>query len=181
MKTFSFENSKVKMKILAFFLDNPSKEFYESEVRKRIGVSSGSANRYLKELAREGILVMSKKGAMNFFMLDAGSTLAKKLKVARSFSMPVTQEIKKLGKDLGVKIYLYGSVARGEDTEKSDWDLLVIGEAKMDALERGIRPLEQKFRREIKALLLTKRDWARMKAKDPAFYERAEKDRIEIA
>ncbi len=169
-----------KEKLTAFFLENPSKEFYETEVRKKTGISTGAVNNYLKELKSEGILLLNKRGAMNFYRLNRDDVRVKKLKVAYSMSLPLVKHIKNMGKKLGIKAYVYGSVARGEDTENSDWDLLVIGNVKLDALEKELKPIRSGFGGRIKVSVFTAVDWARMKKSDPAFYERVEKDKIEL-
>jgi predicted nucleotidyltransferase len=181
MKTISLEGSRVKMRILSFFLENPVHELYESEVRKRIGTSLGATNRYLKELAGEGALLLSKKGAMNFYRLNRESAIVKKLKVVHTLSLPSIKALESLGKHLGVKVYIYGSAARGEDVEDSDWDILVIGKVKPDELEREMKPIRHKSTRQIRISLFTNQEWAKMREKDPAFYERVDKDRIELA
>jgi len=63
-------------------------------------------------------------------------------------------------------IILFGSMARGEDDENSDVDLLVIGQRKKLDLSK----FEKKVGREIRAIVMRWGEW-RIKAKeDKAFY-----------
>jgi len=185
MKTIShanfFEKPSTRMKLVVFFLENPTREFYESEVRKKTGLSLGAVNKYLKELASEKILLLNKRGKMNFYMLNKENTLVKHLKITHNLSLPIIKAMKRLGKKLDLKIYLYGSVSRGEDVEDSDWDFLILGNIKSQLLEREMKPIRKHFSKKIKLSLFTKNEWLRMNKTDPAFYERVNKDKIEIA
>lgn len=175
------EKSSTRMKLLVFFLENPTKEFYESEVKKKTGLSLGAVNKYLKELASEKILLLNKRGKMNFYKLNRENSLVKHLKITHNLSLPVIESMRKLGKKLGLKIYLYGSVARGEDVEDSDWDFLILGNVKLQSIERDMKPIRRHSSKKIRMSIFTKNEWLKMSKKDPAFYERVNKDKIEIA
>lgn len=183
MKTISFKSiiwSSTALKLLTFFLENATQEFYEKQVKEKTKLSLGATNKYLKKLASENVLFLKKRGKMNFFQLNKGSPLIKHLKIAYNLSLPVVSLLKKVGKKLNVKLYLYGSVARGEDVEDSDWDLLVLGNKKLETLEKEIFEIRKKFRRRIKLTYFTRNEWINMSKKDPAFYEMVERDKIEL-
>lgn len=166
------------LKLLLFFFDNASSEFYESQIRKRTGLSLGSVNKYLKLLAKENFLLLRRKGKMNFYRLNRENTAAKYLKISYNLSRPIVARLKEIGSKSGIRIYLYGSVARGEDDERSDWDLLVIGSVKMPELEKGLNPIRKASGKEIRVLAFTNREWLELPKKDIALYQRLEKDRI---
>lgn len=183
MKTTSSKSilwdSSPLLKLLAFFFGT-SREFYETQVRERTGLSLGAVNKYLKLLAGEGFLLLEKRGKMNFFRLNRDSAVVKHLKIAYSLSAPAALRLKAVGRELGIETYLYGSVARGEDDENSDWDVLVIGSVGMNELEARVSPLRREFGKEIKITVFRRTEWLGLKEKDPAFYERLEKDRIRL-
>lgn len=184
MKTTSSESivwdSSVVLRLLVFFFGT-SREFYEKQVREKTGLSLGAVNKYLKLLADEGLLLLEKRGKMNFFRLNRDNAAVKHLKIAYSLSTPVAARLGVLGRELGAEFYLFGSVARGEDDENSDWDVLVIGSVGMNGLEAGVSPIRRDFGKEIKLTVLRRNEWLGLKEKDPAFYERLEKDRIRLA
>ncbi len=183
MKTISESiiwKSNVALKLLLFFFENASSEFYESQIKERTGLSLGSVNRYLKLLAQENLLLLRKKGKMNFYKFNKENTAAKYLKISYNLSSPIVSHLKEIGKKLGVKTYLYGSVARGEDDEKSDWDVLVLGNVKTPELERELYALRRGFDKEIRLTIFTRKEWLDLQKKDLAFYQRLEKDRIEL-
>ena len=181
MKSISKRKTNPRQILLEFFLENPTGNFYESEARKRAGVSLGAANKYLKKLSRESILLRERKGRMNFYRLNRDLPLIKQLKITHSLSLPQISRLRDIGKKLGLGIYIYGSAARGEDAEDSDLDILLIGNAKLAEIEKSISEIRKKSKKRIKLSIFTRVEWARMKKADPAFYERVEKDKKEIA
>jgi predicted nucleotidyltransferase len=184
MKTLSSKSiiwsSNTALKLLLFFFEHPTKEFYEKQVSTETKISLGAVNKYLRELANNGFLVLETKGKMKFFRLNRENMVVKQLKTAYSLSLPTTKLIADMGRKLGIKIYIYGSVARGEDVEDSDWDILAVGNVKLSDVEKEIRGIRENFNKKIKLMTFTSNEWIKMKEKDPAFYERVEKDRIEL-
>ncbi|MEW5759207.1 MAG: nucleotidyltransferase domain-containing protein [Candidatus Thermoplasmatota archaeon] len=184
MKTISSKNiiwkSSTALRLLIFFFENSTKEFYEKQVSNKTKISLGAVNKYLRELANEKFLILEMKGKMKFFRLNREGELVKKLKITYNLSLPIIKSLSNIGKKLGVKVYLYGSIARGEDIEDSDWDIFIIGNTKLENVEKELKTIRAKFNKKIKPMLFTENEWIKMKEKDPAFYERVEKDKIEL-
>ncbi len=85
-------------------------------------------------------------------------------------SKRVLIEIKKMSRELskgspGLSVYLYGSRARGDNTEDSDWDLLIVNEdsvSSFDDFEKLAFPFAEigwKYGEQITPLLYTKSEW----------------------
>lgn len=184
MKTISSKSiiwqSNTALKLLLFFLENPTREFYEKQVKEKTGLSLGATNKYLIRLAAENLLSLERRGKMKFFKLNRENMLVRQLKITYSLSLPIIDSLKEIGEKLGVKLYLYGSVIRGEDVEDSDWDVLVLGNVRLEDLEKAILPIRRKFEKKIKLMVFKRNEWIKMAEKDPAFYERVERDKIEL-
>lgn len=161
-------------------MKNPSGQFYESEIKKKSGLSTGAVNKHMKSLVKDRLVSMNKKGKMKFYRLNRDDLLVRQVKIMYSLSLSIVDKIKKAGRKLDIQIFLFGSVARGGDIEDSDWDILVIGEAKKNLIEREFNRIRKGFGKKIKILVFTKRDWMKMRKDDAAFYERVEKDKIEL-
>ncbi|MEA3343712.1 MAG: nucleotidyltransferase domain-containing protein [archaeon] len=183
MKTNSSESiiweSNIALKLLISFFTT-GRQYYEKEIHEKTGISQGAVNKYLKLLADENYLLLKKHGKMNFLKLNRDNPVVKHLKISYSLSQPLMHHLQAIAKQLGLKLYLYGSAARGEDDENSDWDILIIGDAKTSELEAKLYPIRKESEKEIKLTIFTKREWLNLHKKDPAFFERLEKDRIEL-
>lgn len=115
---------------------------------------------------------MEVKGNANFYKL-ADTAVNKQLKVARAvFALRPLSVIK--------DAYLFGSAARGEDNSESDFDILVTSKMTPADVAAITLPLSKKLGRQIKPVVFNPSEWASMRKKDPAFYERVEKDKIRL-
>lgn len=167
---------KVIITILDFFLRNPSKEFYETQIREKLKLARASVNKWLKYLIKADILLLSHKGRMNIYKFNQENPINKQLKILKN----LCDLLHKLGALKGkYEVYLYGSSARGEDLEDSDIDILVIGKRNNEIIDL-LSKLEKKINRRIKPSFYTELEWSQCARKDYAFYERVEKDKIRL-
>lgn len=171
-------DSSTTLKLLTYFMENPTQEFYAKEVSDKTGISTGATHDHLKKLFREGFLRTRERGRMTLYQLERESEVVKHLKIAYNLSKTVVDKLKEIGKKLGVEIHLYGSAARGENKEESDWDLLIIGNVDSSKLERNLGSIE--IDENLKFSLYSRSEWNQMEEKDPAFFERVEKDKIRL-
>jgi predicted nucleotidyltransferase len=121
-------NSQKVLSLLAKF---PDQDFYEREISRRLGISSGSANRALNELFSSGVITRRQKGKMYFYSIDhpdAAITTFKKI-INMLLIEPLSERLKKISN----RIVLYGSCAMGTDTSESDFDLFVVSSRKKEA------------------------------------------------
>ncbi len=170
--------SSTALKLLTYFMENPTQEFYAKEISDKTDISTGAAHNNLKKLSQEGFLKARERGRMTLYQLERKREVVKHLKIAYNLSKTVVNKLKEIGKKLDVEIYLYGSVARGENKEKSDWDLLIIGNVESSKLEKTLESI--KTDETLKPSLYSRTEWNQMEEKDPAFFERVEKDRIRL-
>lgn len=190
-----FKNENLT-KILEFFLQSPSIEFNQTELRGKLRMSKMTIIKWLSYLVKKEVINIKRVGVSNFYSLNKGKTIVKQLKILKNI-MDV-EELEDKFKDLDVDLqsYMYGSAARGEDIEDSDVDLLIISdhldsggravskkrprEVVGDRIISEIEELSRKIKRKIKPLFFKSSEWMNMEKKDKAFYERVEKDKIKI-
>lgn len=166
------------MKILSFFFRNQTKEFSQIELLRNIKIAKATLIKWMKMVMDEKIILMKKIGATNLYKLNNENTFVKHLKIL--FTISELEPIKELTKEHNVDSYIYGSSARGEDVEKSDVDMIFIGKPDVNDLRRGTASISKKIGKEIKIQVFSKHEWSLMARKDPAFYERIEKDKVKL-
>ncbi len=166
------------IKIISFFFKNPMEEFSQTNLITKVKLSKVTLIKQLKELVDAGILLIKRVGNVNLYRLNAENLFAKRLKVL--FILSELEQLKELSNKYNVEIYLYGSCARGEDTKESDIDIMVIGTIDKPLFLNEIKNLSEKIGKEIKAQIFSKQEWSLMARKDPAFYERVEKDKVKL-
>ncbi len=118
-------NHQKVLSLLAKFSDE---EFYEREVARQLGISSGSANRALNELFSSGVVTRRREGKMYFYSLDFSNAAITEFKKIINLLLiePLIAKLKKVSN----RIVLYGSCAQGTDTSESDLDLFVVSSNK---------------------------------------------------
>ena len=118
----------VNQKILSLLVKFSDQELYEREVARKIGVSSGSANRALNELFSSGVISRRREGKMYFYSIDSSNAALTEFKKIINILLiePLVAELKQMSS----RIVLYGSCALGTDTSESDLDLFVVSNSK---------------------------------------------------
>jgi predicted nucleotidyltransferase len=171
-------SNKSAAKILIFFLRHQTIQINLSEIIKKTGLAKGTALKWLDILIKNKALKFIKFGRTKVYSLNRENEGIKQLKKMDTLSL--ISEIKDLAAKNNLKAYLYGSAARGEDVEDSDIDILIIGKIKKEEIINEIKKISEKIRKKIKIEIFTEQGWSEMARKDPAFYERVEKDKIEL-
>lgn len=173
-----FITSKTKRNLLKLFLTHPSKAFYTREVAKLTGEPLNAVRRELGYLEKAGLLSAHREGNRKYY------------EVVREF--PFFAELKKIiystigfGDYLrdrlfgvqGIEIaFIYGSVARHEERERSDIDLFVVGGIEEEELHRLISDIEREIGREINYTLMDKKELTRRIRKGDPFIKRVLKE-----
>ena len=158
------------MKVLWFMLAHPGEEFYDRQICGLAKMSRAGTNVALRELDAAGLLTRNNRGRMAFYRLRTGDVLIAQLKIVSALAM-LNDLIDTLC-PLSLRIVLFGSTARGEDTAASDIDLFILTRAP-DAIRKVIRASGQEER--LKPVIHTPEEWARLRAQNEVFAEQIEK------
>jgi len=118
----------INQKILSLLAKFADQEFYEREVARKLGISTGSANRALNELYSTGAVKRRREGKMYFYSIDSSNAAFTEFKkmVTLLLIEPLVEELKKMSS----RIILYGSCALGTDNSDSDLDLFIVANSK---------------------------------------------------
>ena len=125
LKIFKLLSRKNTSTLLLYFLEHPTGKTYARQLRKEIQLSGVSILGGLRALLEAGILEVEEIGRVRRYELKRNEPVVKQLKVLLTINK-VTPLLGKF-RGSGVEVYLYGSAARGEDTEKSDIDIFIQG------------------------------------------------------
>ena len=159
------------------FLIESDEELSQTKIRNKIKMSKATLIKWLKYLEKNNFVNIKIEGVSKLYKLNKENTILKQFKILNNIIK--IQELTNLIKN-NIKIYLYGSCARGEDSKESDVDLLIIGNIKRHEIIEEINKLSKKLNKKITLQIFSELEWANLDKKDRAFYERVEKDKIEI-
>lgn len=145
--------SETRIKLLAQLIFGLNKEYHLRELGRMIKANPMQVGRELKKLEKINLVRKYRRGNMNIYSLNRKNIILDEIK--RIF-MKTDYLGELIRKELGGKAdfaFIYGSFAKGEESNSSDIDLFVIGNVDEDELINIIHKLEKKTSREINYVL----------------------------
>jgi predicted nucleotidyltransferase len=123
--------SKVRQRVLAVLFGAPDRSFYTNEVIGLAHSGAGAVQRELADLAAAGLVSVRKQGNQKHFQANATSPVFAELRslvlktsgladVLRAALLPLAPQI--------AVAFVFGSMAKQQDTVASDVDLLVVSD-----------------------------------------------------
>jgi predicted nucleotidyltransferase len=166
-------------KIMQYFFDNPYEEIHLRELSRKTNTSIFATKKIIDELVNKKILIEKKQGNQRLIKPNIDDQFFKQLKIAFSIKKiqdsKVIQHIEEKIPAIS-SITLYGSTAQGKDDNKSDIDLLVIGQKNNINLSK----YEKEVGKEINLLIMKWSEWRTHAKQDKPFYREIVKDGIAL-
>ncbi len=138
--------------VLALLYGRPDREFYLNEIVRAVGAGTGAVQRELARLTAAGLLRRAVRGKQVYFQADADSPVFPEVRGLIVKTVGVVDVLREALAPLGSRIrlaFVYGSMARGDETTSSDIDLIIIGTARLFAVVAALASAQEKLRREI--------------------------------
>lgn len=167
--------SKPSLKILCFLGRRYRGEYHTRELVRQLKIGLGSASRYLKILEKEKLVIKEEKGKLSIYKANMENSLLRELKVV--FTLLEIDELIKDLKNVSSQIILFGSCAKGEDSEESDIDLFVLSN-KGKLVNKIISSHQNRIERKISPVIVNDMELRTLKQKDKPFYSQIKKGRI---
>lgn len=149
--------SKTRTSILKELIFNPNRDFHLRELSRKINITPIYVKKELQNLKELNLVLESKKANLNLFKINKNSPLFSELKniffKTEFLSEIIRKSIKKLEIDFA---FIYGSFAKGVESEESDVDLFVVGSVNEDELVKIVQRIEKKVGREVNYILWKK-------------------------
>jgi predicted nucleotidyltransferase len=144
-------SSKVRIALLSTFFLHPEKSFYLRELERITGEDYKNISTELRNLESIGLLTSTKSGNLKYFHLNPGFLIYSELKSIFFKVRGAPGLLKQVLSDLNdiECAFIYGSFAAGTENEKSDIDLMVVGEMPLEDLLKRLREPEKMLGREI--------------------------------
>ena len=157
--------SKISRALLDYFLLNKKESRYVNELARLLKLDPGNTFKKLKEFEVEWILSAEFKGKQNYYSLNLKYPLLKEYEKLYESKFGLVKALEeKLGKLKGLEeAFIFGSFAKGNFSDDSDIDLLVIGKHDFKELAKIISNLESRFSREINVVDFEKAEFLKRK------------------
>jgi predicted nucleotidyltransferase len=152
---------KTKRKILSLMLLHPDDRFYLRDISRKINVSQGTLHRDLKPLVWDGILLSESRVNQSYYSVNKNCPIYNELRgiIIKTFGVVnILEKSIELYRDKINFAFIYGSLAKGDDTGNSDIDLFVVGDIDYSGLSDSILSRENELGRPVNMFLLTPHD-----------------------
>ncbi len=167
---------KVRQRVLAVLFGTPDRSFYANEVIALAQSGTGAVQRELAALSEAGLLTVSKQGNQKHFQANAAAPVFAELRGLVLKTMGLADVLRVALAPLAPQIeaaFVYGSVARQQDTAHSDIDVMIVSPSLgygdvFGALESESTTLGRK----VNPTLYTPVEIARRREQDNAFVTR---------
>jgi len=143
---------QTRRNILGLLFAHADQAFYLREIIGTTGSGTGQVQRELENLVGVGLVLREKRANQVYFRANADASVFEELKgiVTKTFGVAdiLRDLLRPFAKRLDVA-FIYGSVARGEDTARSDIDLMIVGDVMLSELANALHEAEAKLKRPV--------------------------------
>lgn len=168
--------SKVQARVLGLLFGNPDRSFYANELFRLAGSGTGAGVRELSRLTASGLITVNKIGNQKHYQANREAPIFEELRgiVLKTFGMAdvLRQGLLPMADKISVA-FIYGSIAKGSDTAKSDIDIMVIGDnINYPEVYTALMPAEALLGRKVSPAIYNKADVHRKLKAENAFLTR---------
>ena len=167
----------VRREVLALLLGRPDERFYLREIVRSVGGGSGAVQRELKQLVDAGLVDREARGHQVYFAANREAPIFPELqaiveKTAGTVDV-LRASLATLVRAGSIDVALvYGSVAAGKQTARSDVDVLTVGTITLTELVPALRIAEQRLGREINSSVYPAREFREKLKRGAPFLQR---------
>jgi predicted nucleotidyltransferase len=150
----------------------PDRAFHAAEIIRRVQSGSGAVQRELAKLAKAGLITVTVSGNRKLYQANRASPIFPELYGLLAKTTGLVEPLRQTLAPLRPRIafaFVYGSVAKGTDTAKSDIDLMIVGDRlAYEKVYRALAQVEADLHRTVNPNIMTKAAWQQaVAAKNP--------------
>jgi uncharacterized protein len=163
---------KVRQEVLAATVLNPQRWWYQNDLARHLCVTPSSLQRELSSLVAAGILRSRRDGNRIYYQPDMTCPFLPELQGIFAKTIGLADVLKAALQpfDEGIELaFVYGSIARSEETSMSDVDLMLIGDVRLAELAIALRAIEQRLQRAVNPTLYTRDEFLKKVAEGNNF------------
>lgn len=168
--------TKTQRKLLGLLYGHPDRSYYANEIVRHANTGIGAVQRELERLTAAGLLNVEPVGNQRHYRANRDAPIFAELRGIVMKTFGVTDVVREVLEPLAKKIriaFIYGSLAKGTDTAKSDIDLMVISDSLTYADVFGaLEPAIGTLGRTINPTVYTRKELSKRVSDGNAFVKR---------
>lgn len=162
-----------QQRVLSLLFGQPRRSFFTREVIGLIGAGTGGVQRELKRLVGAGLVVQTSVGNQKHYQANSGSPIFAELCSIVRKTLGVRAELVSAFRPLVddvIEAFIFGSVAREEDTAQSDVDVLIVSDSLgLEDVYSAMASAEQRLGRRVSPTLYSDAEFQRRKREKNSF------------
>jgi predicted nucleotidyltransferase len=138
--------------ILALLYGRADQSFYTRQIAREVDASVGAVQRELENLSKVGLIVRTSLGSQVFYQANRDASIFREMQSLVKKTTGIFSVVRSALHPLATRTlvaFVYGSVAREEETAQSDVDLMVVGKATLDEVLSRLSTVEKTIGRPI--------------------------------
>src|SRR5438128_527623 len=138
--------------VLALLYGRVDQSFYTREIAREVDASVGAVQRELENLSRVGLILRKSVGNQVFYQANRDAPIFAEMRALINKTVGIFGVLRSALRPLSKRIiaaFVYGSVAREQETAQSDVDLMVVGKATLDQVLSRLSTAEKGIGRSI--------------------------------
>lgn len=154
--------STTQQRLLGLLFGQPDRSFYATELIALAGAGSGAVQRELARLEQSGLVTVRRIGTQKHYQANADSPVYEELCGIARKTVGLAEPIRGALAPFSAQIraaFVFGSVAKRQDTAISDIDLMVISDSlAYPELYSVLEPVQARLRRTVNPQVYTRRE-----------------------
>lgn len=165
-----------QQRVLALLFGQPERSFYANELIALTRSGSGAVQRELARLAQSELVTVRVSGNQKHYQANPRSPIFAELCGITEKTMGLAEPLRSALAPLAPRIraaFVYGSVAKRQDTASSDVDLMLVSEdLSYPELYLTVEALSERLGRNVNPTIYTPEEFAQRVARGDAFVKR---------
>jgi predicted nucleotidyltransferase len=157
--------SRVQLRVLGILFGQPNQSFQITEVIRLAGSGRGAVQRELEKLAAAGILTAKAVKRSKTYQANNDAPIFEELHSIIQKTVGLREPLRRAlnrHKSKIVFAFVFGSIAKGRDTAKSDIDLMIVGhDLTYNEIYSSLQSAERSLLRPVNPSIMSVAEWKR--------------------
>ena len=145
-------------RVLSLLYGHPDQTYFIREISRQTGTSVGTVQRELAALSQYGLIERSVSGRQVYYKANHNHPVFHELRSLIAKTVGVFQLLGSALAPFAKRVslaFVYGSIARGDESAGSDVDLMIAGDVTLDEVLTQLSPVEVAIGRPINPTVYT--------------------------
>jgi hypothetical protein len=155
--------SSARRGVLGLLYGHPDEAYYLRQIVSLTGLAIGQVQREVRQLTEAGIISRRAQGMHVWFQADDRCPIYEELRSVVSKTLGAAPLLRRALESMGERIvaaFIFGSVARGEQTQASDIDVMVVADASFRDIVAATRPATRQLCRCVNPIVYPPAEFA---------------------